>query len=138
MFIDVGGVGAGVYDILIEMGFGDVVRAVQFGGKPLYSMSDGHGGPANRRAEMWQAMKDWFEDPAGVSIPDSDALQADLAGPGYSWNSQSQLVLESKEHMRKRDVKSPDEGDALALTFAEPIIPSRMREGVKRDMRWLV
>src|SRR5262249_30146676 len=30
VFIDVGGVGAGVYDILVEQGFGDVVTAVNF------------------------------------------------------------------------------------------------------------
>jgi hypothetical protein len=31
------------------------------------------------------------------------------------------LVLESKEHMRQRGTRSPDEWDAVALTFAEPV-----------------
>ena len=138
MFIDVGGVGAGVYDILMEQGFDDVVRAVNFGSAPLYQASADHGGPANRRAEMWQAMKDWLEDEAGASIPDTDTLQADLCGPAYSYNSQSQLLLESKEHMRKRDVQSPDEGDALALTFAEPIVPSQMQRPMVMDRSYIV
>jgi hypothetical protein len=35
VFIDVGGVGAGVYERLCEMGHGDVVRSVNFGSAPL-------------------------------------------------------------------------------------------------------
>jgi len=31
------------------------------------------------------------------------------------------LLLESKEHMRQRGIRSPDEWDAIALTFAEPV-----------------
>src|SRR6185312_6674495 len=56
--IDVGGLGVGVYDRLIEQGFGHVVYAVKFGGKPtepppLDETGKPAGGPANRRAEMW-------------------------------------------------------------------------------------
>jgi phage terminase large subunit len=32
-------------------------------------------------------------------------------------------VLESKESMGKRGVASPDDADALALTFAMPVAP---------------
>jgi hypothetical protein len=35
MFIDVGGVGAGVYDRLVEMDYGNIVRAVNFGSQPM-------------------------------------------------------------------------------------------------------
>jgi hypothetical protein len=31
------------------------------------------------------------------------------------------LQLESKEHMRARGVRSPDDWDAIVLTFAEPV-----------------
>jgi hypothetical protein len=47
-------------------------------------------------------------------------LQADLVGPGYKFNSSGQLVLESKDDMRRRGVPSPDEADAVALCFSEP------------------
>jgi hypothetical protein len=33
--IDVGGLGVGVYDRLVEQGHGDTVNAVNFGGKPV-------------------------------------------------------------------------------------------------------
>ena len=129
MFIDVGGIGAGVYDRLIEMGYGDIVKAVNFGGSPLEpprideNGKEVGGGPLNRRAEMWIASNDWLQDPAGVSIPDLDSLQADACGPRYSYDSNTRLRLEKKEDMRRRGVPSPDEWDAVALTFAEPVAP---------------
>lgn len=129
LFIDVGGLGAGIYDRLIEMGYGEVVKAVNFGSAPLEPPKldeDGRevgGGPLNRRAEMWMASNEWLQDPAGVSIPDSDTLQADACGPGYSYDSNTRLRMEKKEDMRRRGVPSPDEWDAVALTFAEPVAP---------------
>ena len=42
----------------------------------------------------------------------------DLAGPGYHINRSNLLILESKADMQKRGHASPDDGDALALTFA--------------------
>jgi hypothetical protein len=131
MFIDVGGLGAGVYDRLKEMGYGEVVRAINFGSSPFEPPRvdrDGKqsGGPLNRRAEMWMKSKEWLQDIAGADIPDSDSLQADACGPGYKYDSHTRLVLESKEDMRRRDVPSPDEWDAVALTFAEPVAPSNI------------
>lgn len=132
MFIDVGGVGAGVYDRLVEMGYGNIVRAINFGSAPFEPPPlDEHGKPkggyANRRAEMWGKSKDWLQEPGGVSIPDSDALQADACAPGYRYDSLSRVVLESKDEIRKRGLRSPDEWDAVALTFAEPVHEPRPR-----------
>jgi hypothetical protein len=126
VFLDVGGVGAGIYDRLNEMGFGAIVRAVNFGSGPLEppprdEHGDPAGGPLNRRAEIWMKSREWLEDPAGVQIPDRDALQADACGPTYTYDSNSRLKLEAKDHMRARGLKSPDEWDAVALTFAEPV-----------------
>lgn len=130
LFIDVGGLGAGIYDRLVEMGYGHIVRAVNFGSDPFEppkrdARGEIQGGqPYNRRAEMWKASKDWLDDPAGADIPDEDFLQADACGPGYKYNSNQMLLLESKEDMRRRGVPSPDGWDSVALTFAEPVGPS--------------
>jgi hypothetical protein len=53
MFIDVGGVGAGVYDRLKEMGYGEIVRAVNFGSAPFepQPLDDTAGRKAARRTE---------------------------------------------------------------------------------------
>lgn len=130
MFIDVGGIGAGVYDRLVEMGYGSIVRAINFGSAPLEPQAvdeDGRpkGGYLNRRAEMWGKSKEWLEEPGGVDIPDKDSLQADACAPGYKYDSLTRVQLESKDDIRKRGLRSPDEWDAIALTFAEPIAQSR-------------
>lgn len=129
MFIDVGGLGAGVYDRLKEQGYGEIVRAVNFASQPMEPPKfDDDGkevpGPLNRRAEMWMKSNEWLMDVAGAEIPDSDSLQADACGPGYSYDSHARLRLEKKEDMRRRGVPSPDEWDAVALTFAEPVGPA--------------
>lgn len=136
MFIDVGGVGAGVYDRLIEMGYGDTVTAINFGSAPLEpQMVDENGRPkggyANRRAEIWGLSKEWLQEPGGVDIPDTDALQADACAPGYKYDSLTRLVLESKDDIRKRGLRSPDEWDAVALTFSEPVHETRPRPVVR-------
>lgn len=127
LFIDTGGLGVGIYDRLVEMGYGEIVRPVNFGGAPLEPPERGPdgkdigGGPANRRAEIWMKSRDWLEQEGGADIPDSDSLQGDACGPGYKYDSSSRVLLEKKEDMRKRGVPSPDEWDAVALTFAEPV-----------------
>jgi hypothetical protein len=143
MFIDTGGVGAGVYDRLREMGYGEQVRSISFGSSPLEPQpldTDGkpRAGPLNRRAEMWMKSKEWLEEPAGVQIPDSDNLQADACGPSYKYDSLTRLQLEKKEDMRRRGVASPDEWDAVALTFAEPVVEHSFRSLPKRNLGWVV
>ena len=131
VFIDVGGLGVGIFDRLVEMGYGKVVRAVNFGGAPIEpdrKDSRGNklgGGPVNRRAEMWMASRDWLDQDGGADIPDDDGLQADACGPSYKYDSNARVQLERKEDMRRRGVKSPDGWDAVALTFAEPVAPAR-------------
>lgn len=139
VFIDVGGVGAGVYDLLNSWGYAfehgssdprKVVVPIDFAGSPqereiTLPSGEVRPGPYNRRAEMWMRSRDWLNEPGGADIPDLDSLQADACGPGYHYNSNSYLLLESKEHMRDvRKLRSPDEWDAVALTFAEPVAES--------------
>lgn len=128
MFVDVGGQGAGVVDILRSWGepYATIVVPVNFGGEPMEPIEilengDKRPGPKNRRAEMWKRSRDWLKEPGGADVPDRDSIQADACAPAYSYDSNQRLVLESKEHMRARGVRSPDEWDAIALTFAEPV-----------------
>jgi hypothetical protein len=66
-------------------------------------------------------MKDWLLHGA---IEADEKLAMDLAGPGYHINRSNLLVLESKADMQKRGQASPDDGDAPALTFAQPVAPA--------------
>ena len=113
-FVDEGGLGAGVVDRLHQLGYR--VQGVNFGAKP-----DGLGTlkVANKRAEMWARMREWL---AGGAILDNDALEFDLTGPGYRHDANNAILLEKKEDMKKRGAPSPDMADALALTFAYPVM----------------
>lgn len=122
--VDVGGLGAGVVDRLLELGYGHVVNAVNFGSSPIGVGPTGDELYDNRRAEMWDVMRDWM---AGeVQIPDLDELHADMTAPIWGkgktrYKSNNELVLESKDSIRERLGFSPDLGDAAALTFAIPL-----------------
>ena len=112
-FIDVIGLGAGVYDRLIELGYSGKVIAVN-GAENATEDERYH----NKRAECWGRMKEWLNSGA-VQIPDSDALAQDLLRPGFKYDSRGRVLLESKDDIRAKGDPSPDLGDALAMTFAE-------------------
>lgn len=112
VYIDCIGIGAGVVDRLQEMGF-DCVEGINVArsanDKETYS---------NLRAELWDEMKGWlYQNELPVQIPDDDELHRALCSPGFKHRSNGQLLIESKEDMRKRGMPSPDEADALMHTF---------------------
>lgn len=134
IFVDGGGVGGGVVDLLKSWGF--KVIEVQFGAKP----KDGDK-YANKRTEMWDLMREWLHTAA---VPHDRDLRTDLISPEYSYHATSnKMGLESKEDMKKRGIASPDGADALAMTFAQTVArndtrlsrnnPSR-RNAVARDI----
>lgn len=116
LFLDVGGIGAGVYDILSDRGFRHIVRAVGFGEKALHS--DRY---VNRRAEMWDGIKEWLSATATVFLPNIQEITDDLCDVNKMYDKQGRLQLEEKAGLKRRLGRSPDFGDALALTFAEPV-----------------
>lgn len=74
----------------------------------------------NIRAYIWGQMKRWIK--AGGAIdPANEVLYQDLIGPETVPRLDGKVQLESKEDMKQRGIPSPNEGDALALTFAEPV-----------------
>jgi hypothetical protein len=85
---------------------------------------------ANMRAYMWAQMKDWL---LKGGIESDEKMAMDLAGPGYHINRSNLLVLESKADMQKRGQASPDDGDALALTFAQAVAPAEKEEERDED-----
>ena len=115
-FLDTGGGGAQVYDILKARGYGKLMTLVNFGAKPRDARRY-----ANKRAEMWGDLRDWLADAGGADVPDDDALHAEMCAPGYFYNANQQIVLEPKDKIRARLGFSPDGGDAAALTFAERV-----------------
>ena len=118
VFID-SGCGGGVIDRLRQLGF--CVTEVNFGAVALKC-----GQYVNKRAEMWGEMAQWLQD--GGAIPAGGELRADLCGVRYSFDSAGRMKLESKDELKARTGRSPDLADALALTFAHPVLKGINRQ----------
>jgi hypothetical protein len=118
MFLDETGIGGPLFDRLKQLGFKNVT-GVQFGAQSPERQY------ANMRSYMWGRLKDWLTRGA---IPKDIPLEIDLTGPGYKHDKADRLLLESKEDMKKRGLASTDDGDALALTFALPVMANKPRE----------
>jgi hypothetical protein len=114
MFFD-SAFGAPYVERLQAMGHKNV-HEIRFGGES----PDVH--QLNMRAFMWNKAKEWL--PHGCIDAKDERLETDLTAPGYHIDKKDRLVIESKEDMKKRGVDSPDDGDALALTFAAKIAPA--------------
>lgn len=113
--VDVIGIGSGIVDRLRELGYERIVKAINAGAVAM--RGDLY---RNKKAEMWALMREWLKD-YPVQIPDVDSLHTDLCAPNFDYNSNSQLCIESKDSLKTRGFDSPDEAEALALTFAVPI-----------------
>lgn len=116
--VDEGGVGGGVVDRLRQLRI--PVVGVDFG-----SGADGlRGGEkyANKRAEIWGAMREWLETGAipNILTGENTTLVDELTAPTYTMTKKEEIQLESKKEMRSRGVSSPNVADALACTFAFP------------------
>lgn len=112
VFVEGDGVGGGVIDIVRSYGY-RVIEVKAGGGasdKTRY---------ANHRAEIWGRMNDWLE--GGCLNPTDTALADDLCTPQFDYTQQGQMKLEAKASIRKRGYRSPNDADALALTFSRTI-----------------
>ena len=115
MFLDSAGIAGPVGHRLREMGFQDRVLEINFGADSPTSKC------AYFRDYMWYQMKEWL---LAGAIDDDPGLESDLVAPGVVTDREQRVKLESKQDIKKRrGGDSPDDGDALALTFAvhEPI-----------------
>jgi hypothetical protein len=117
IFIDAtGGYGLSLIFELKRLGYQPI--EVQFGASATDTVKW-----ANKRAEIWGRMKEWLI--SGGAIPDDDELKTDLVGPEYTFVTKQGcdvVILEKKEDMKSRGLASPDAGDALAVTFALPVV----------------
>lgn len=79
---------------------------------------------------MWDAMAKWLQ--AGAVISNHAELKTDLAAPTYKFDAANKLVLEPKDKIKERGLRSTDIADALALTFAMPVAPRVFSQGPNR------
>lgn len=118
LVVDETGVGGGVVDRLRETGAGTW---------SLVPFQDGERATdtsryANRGAEAWYAMRELFR-LKRISIPRDQKLIGQLVSRRYSVQGDARIRLQSKEELRRDGRSSPDEADALAMTFGALIRP---------------
>jgi len=74
---------------------------------------------ARKRGEMYNAVKTWLKD--GGSLPDQNVAD-ELSAPEYRVRlKDSKKELQDKEELKEILGRSPNDADALALTFAFPV-----------------
>ncbi len=121
LFLDSAGIAGPVAKRLRELGH-DSIQEVNFGAHSPDRQCRFY------RDFMWQRMKDAMRT---LAIDTDEQLAADLTGPGLRPDTQQRIWLESKESMKKRGVDSPDDADALALTFAAEVTVERPRATIE-------
>jgi len=117
LFVDGGGVGGGVVDQLMDLGYN--VTEVQFGSGPTDTKTYRY-----KSDEMWGNLRDKLPRLCLPALNQSCGLElkADLTQREYGYTlTGNKIHLETKKDMVERGVESPDIGDALALTFAAEV-----------------
>jgi phage terminase large subunit len=72
----------------------------------------------NLKAELYWGLRQRLEAGDVAGLTDEVAI-SQLASIRYHHNARGQVVIESKDDLRKRGVKSPDRAEALMLAFAD-------------------
>jgi hypothetical protein len=129
---DTGGFGSSWIDNLRRLGRTPI--GVHFAGTPNNPRYH------NKRTEMYFEAIHWIKN--GGALPGdgaSDDLIAALSQTTYTFRG-DRLALEPKEQLKARLGCSPDDADAFALTFAQPVAPrpvyaDRTMEAVDRAER---
>lgn len=118
IFVDMTGIGAGVVARCLQLEMDNVTgihNANKSPSKVYHRMGD----------YMWGELRDWLG--RGGGLDDNADLESELTTREYSYDSNNAYVLESKTDLKSRGEASPDDTDALALTFAMRVGPRNIR-----------
>jgi|TARA_Y100000310_G_scaffold132889_1_gene131818 hypothetical protein len=120
IFVDDGSMGGGVVDRLRQLNY--PVMGVAFGAQRF----EGNDKYRFKGDKMWGDLRDAMPSLCiiGRETESGQRLHEDLTQRQYGLTiSGDKINLESKTVMKTRGLRSPDEGDALALTYAQEVFP---------------
>lgn len=81
----------------------------------------------NKRAEIYYKMKKWFQQ--GGEIVENENMKTELMGIKYKRTLSGKIQIMSKLEMKKKyGLKSPNDADALSLTFLRDIVSMSRQE----------
>ena len=117
IYIDDTGMGGGVTDRLREVKYEEglyrmVIVPVNFASSPPKLAEESY---TNISGYMWGVVKELLRQ-REICLPNDEELSAQLTTRKYTIDSKGKIKLESKDDMKKRQLPSPDMGDALALS----------------------
>ena len=112
VFMDSGGGGAQVFDILCDRGYGAPLELVNF------AASSPDPTCRNMRSFMHKQFREWLHD--GGDIPDDDLLETEITA-AWVTREEPSLQLAPKREIRQRLKISPDGSDSAILCHAAPV-----------------
>lgn len=124
LFVDAGGVGASVVDHLRLLGWQSILVPVDFAGAPEDVRFH------DKNAEMHWRCAEWVRK-VGCLPLDCAVLASELTSRTFAYKARGKrtaYAVEAKQDLKDRGLPSPDEADALALTFAASHVPKRGME----------
>lgn len=130
-FIDVIGVGGGVVDRLAQMRTDrqretGEVPWVRFFAINVAEKADEKQSArlemkfGNKRAEIYWRLREKFEKGEIALDPEAEDLAYELSIIRYKYDKNGTIWIEEKSEMKKRLLRSPDQADALMLSYGEP------------------
>lgn len=87
---------------------------------------------ANKRAEVFWSLREAFEN-GMMSIPNDQELIEELTTIKYKKNNKKQILIESKDDIKRRIKRSPDKADSLSITFERGFNYISFRTGVEDE-----
>jgi hypothetical protein len=127
-FVDDTGIGSSVVDTARRVLDASSVRGVTASSRAQRARRFN-----NTRTECWWRMREALQQ-GRLSLPHDEMLAGDLTAPKYSFDNLGRYLLEKKEAIIKRIGRSPDSGDALALTFALSVT-QRLEAGAAAELQ---
>ena len=137
ILVDVIGIGAGVVDRLVEMKL--PVRGINVAESPA---CDPTGKYDKLRDELWAKGREFIE-ALDCKLPNDEGF-LELAMPRYTFKSNGEMKIESKQDFKKRLGFSPDFADSFLLTLAAGTLMgaggrrSDWSKPVKRNLKGVV
>jgi len=117
--VDATGIGAGVAPRMERMGPDDIKAvSIKVGESATEEAEEDLGQFSQLRDQLLWAVREWLRADKGAMLPPDERLLESLTKPSYAYDRRGKIKVTDKATLREMLGYSPDEMDALALTFA--------------------
>jgi len=117
--VDATGIGAGVAPRMERIGPDDIIAvSIKVGEGATEGAEEDLGQFSQLRDQLLWSVREWLRTDKGAMLPPDERLLESLTKPSYAYDRRGKIKVSDKDTMREMLGYSPDEMDALALTFA--------------------